>query len=208
MNTIFSKEDFDRFIQADFIQEKVLFAITKKDGPWEGEALPINGNAHDDSELGVTWKHYHIDWRYVDPRDRERHIRKVGGNLTEKTEYYFLVVPEAQIVEMKWYQAVRYGPFESTERFAPWITILEKEFGGKVCKGKRCPHKGADLSDCVPSKDGTITCPYHGLIIDQETMKVIPHFLNLETLRLSAWQERAIQQPRLLGEDEVKDFKG
>ena len=52
--------------------------------------------------------------------------------------------------------------------------IMKTVFNGKTYMNKRtCPHRGADLSTCVPNESGHITCPSHGWVFDVITGECI-----------------------------------
>ena len=48
--------------------------------------------------------------------------------------------------------------------------VLHKDY--YIHKGK-CPHRGFDLSNEIPNKEGIITCPLHNLKFNAETKKLI-----------------------------------
>lgn len=162
----------------------VTCAITKKKSFWNGRAIPINGKPHTDEELGVSWEHYHIDWRYLNEYERRSAFLRAGLGSAD-TDYYFVVVRAEDVIRLEERQLVRCDlkGFEPAEAFATWLPILEKNYEGVTCKGNRCPHRGADLSNCIPDKKGRITCPYHALVIDKKTMTVVPYFTNMQKMR-------------------------
>lgn len=165
---------------------KVLCAITKKHSCWGGRAIPINGKPHTDPELGVNWEHYHIDWRYFEYEDRVRIFLQASPGLgTSDTDYYFVVVRADEVIRLETRRMLRYDleGFEPARAFAQWLLILEKNFAGVKCKGNRCPHRGADLTNCIPNENGQITCPYHAMIIDKKTMTVVPHFTKIKEMK-------------------------
>ncbi len=152
---------------------KVLCAKTKECClPWEGKWIPINGSSHNDPEIGVLWPHYHVDWRFVGIGEREN-LKNRFYHFQNPTDYYFLVIAEDDVEIIEYRTFHEKSSFEPLDYFANWVPVLAKKYVGMECKGKKCPHKGADLSDCIPNEFGSITCPYHGLLIDNKSMKVL-----------------------------------
>lgn len=153
---------------------KVLCAKTKENSYWKGQYIPVNGKPHKDEELGVDWEHYHVDWRFIPEKDRVKYAGDHGH--FNNTDYYYIVIRKEDVEFLEWRTSEHKTSFEPAQYFAHWIIRLEKEYTGKRCKGKKCPHKGADLSDCIPNSNREITCPYHGLLINSDTMVVTGSF--------------------------------
>lgn len=112
---------------------------------------PVQLPAHRDPELGAPGRHYHFDERFLrEPMpDRETSI---------------LVKMETADTVIEWLPArlwrLRRRDTVARLRLGAGLQGL---YAGQVCQGKRCPHRGADLSQVPADGAGITTCPMHGL---------------------------------------------
>jgi nitrite reductase/ring-hydroxylating ferredoxin subunit len=79
-----------------------------------------------------------------------------------------LVTPIAQITQkFRWHDLVRVAslpPNRVLVRRVRGQLVGVAELGGQIhVFGGGCPHAGQSLQDTVPSADGTVECPRHGL---------------------------------------------
>ena len=130
---------------------------------------PVINHPHTDRENGQNYIHYHADYRFVKhnkagnlPHIQNTHSKHIYVNnnrpvlgIDGQLEYYILPVINEEFAAI-----------------TP-ITFIQNSKLKHNCiyKGK-CPHRGFDLSQ-VPSKNGIITCPLHGLKFDEKTKNLI-----------------------------------
>ena len=130
--------------------------------------IPIIGEPHLDKQLGIDWKHIHIDGRFdnkytaLDKFGRTNTILQIGK---QNTLYPYV---EEIVIKKKKCKRLTTGinpPFRNT------TTPLGRQVGekywsfydsyvGKSCKGKKCPHLGATMMDMGK---GFLVCPLHNL---------------------------------------------
>lgn len=104
--------------------------------------------------------HFHIDPRFV-PLNRYDYD-------VSMQQYRFHSTINASEVEYKEMKCLRRMPTQYSLYKAfgqPFIN----DFTGSDAKCGRCPHKKINLRN-IPSKNGVITCPAHGLQFDSKTM--------------------------------------
>ena len=118
--------------------------------------IPIYNHPHSDKENGQNEIHYHIDSRYV-----------------KNTNIYDLRITlplnQNQTLEYRMLKKIH-----KKEKFITPVSLIKNSKLKHKCihKGK-CPHRGYDLSNEIPNKNGIITCPLHGLQFDKITKKLL-----------------------------------
>lgn len=130
---------------------------------------PIINHVHNDKENGQLENHYHVDYRFI------KH--KGDGNF-----------PEAINKHSKYRFVEKVRPIDEAESKIEYFVmpVINEDFAGItpvnfiqksklkhkcIHKGK-CPHRGYDLYQ-VPSVNGKITCPLHGLEFDEKSGSVL-----------------------------------
>lgn len=126
--------------------------------------FPIINHLHSDRENGQDYKHYHVDYRFVDLKKDENYL------IAKKRHKHHLFAPHSRYDLRKeeiWYREdykIEYYPLKCyRQEFhgTAGDTTKSKLKHRCIHKGK-CPHRGYDLSQVVPV-NGIITCPLHGL---------------------------------------------
>lgn len=133
-----------------------LFSI----GDWIPVLLPM----HQDVDLiGITEKHYHIDFRFVEREVSPRDFSKIiWANMTDS----------GYELEYRRRKCKREMPLDYPHAAAKWFGKLQEKFKCAKLKNSICPHRGIDLSGCQ-SIAGTVTCPAHGLTFSTETCDLV-----------------------------------
>lgn len=122
---------------------------------------PVINHPHSDRENGQNYVHYHVDFRF---------IKTENGRVVNNHSNHFFV--ESARPQDHIHGEIEYVVLPVVNEQFDGITSVEHIKNSKlkhkcIHKGK-CPHRGYDLSQ-VPSVDGIITCPLHGLKFDSET---------------------------------------
>lgn len=142
-------------------------------GKWPTKSFPVIGPRHYDVEFfNVHAPHYHLDLRFINFTDWYRSDkgttvlvgRKADGSLPS-VHYEPMKCLQSQVVIYD--VRSESGPPDAYKQ-------LVTHFEGRKCEGSKqegwtCPHKGTFLGDT----NGVITCPAHGLKIDNRTGKVL-----------------------------------
>jgi hypothetical protein len=163
------KCDVGKYYQVPCVKgtETPPFLNFAKKGQW----IPILLPKHDDPEIGAPFQHYHLDFRFL----TEWSLKKAGfawvlaqphgyGETHQRKFYQEEIVYRRMKCKREMPQYPRH--------IARWMpTLCAKYKGSRLVNGK-CPHKGIDLSGCVPV-NGVVTCPGHGLMWDVETGKMV-----------------------------------
>lgn len=131
---------------------------------WE---VPVLGHAHADPELGVSVKHLHFDTRFLS--------RALIKDLRIKHQVDTRVVPvedgpsvyrisDGKVFLKRARCARLHTRWPELHTKSNMMTSWAKRYRGKaLLKGHICPHRGFDVSNVVPDKDGNIVYPLHGL---------------------------------------------
>ena len=140
---------------------------------------PVIGPMHEDAEIiNFPWEHYHIDWRFVPVRICRSvavkwHSYGLAGVyaivLHARPEVHPKGLPAPVMKRMKCKMEFPEFP----EHVARWLHELRKKYAGcKLKPGMVCPHRGVPLAS-LPSVDGIVTCPAHGLKWNVETGELV-----------------------------------
>lgn len=131
--------------------------------------VAILPHLHKDDFAEYVPIHYHLDNRFTQSDWARRHYSIVdaksnfpvctAGGLTIKK----IVFKRKKCVRLDTGLVVKNVSPEHS--FFIWYNSMK----GKSCKGKKCPHFGAIMSEI----DGQLVCPMHGLIGDIKTEKII-----------------------------------
>lgn len=155
---------------------------------WKGsdttDWLPILGPKHDDNAIiHFPWVHWHLDFRFISDRLLDRLLNRILGTLTwpqENQRFALLIVQHASSVLegpmlrlLKCKRLMPTFPWDSPT----WESVLrrlENVYEGCCFKPARpiCPHQGIPLCG-LPSEDGVVVCPGHGLSWDLRTGKLV-----------------------------------
>lgn len=135
------------------------------------EYVPIIGGLHKDIQFGVTFKHYHVDGRFVYGK---RYINVDNDGKTNQ-----ILVPKqsvknydnyvsAVVIKKKMCKRLTTGidPPPKAKQYHQWYTSMI----GKDCKGKKCPHLGTTMLE----HNGKWICPLHNLFGDPKTETIVP----------------------------------
>ncbi len=145
------------------------------------EWVPVIGKPHDDEKfIGFKPVHLHIDWRFLDQRQRDL-ILDFGKNAPHdlviatvypgdgsgptELEDALSAKDLPKTAFLKCVSKTYYSPFPPyPERPPYWLPALSKAYqDARLLPGRVCPHRGADLSHEMPDAQGIVTCPLHGL---------------------------------------------
>lgn len=123
--------------------------------------VPLIDHPHSDRENGQEEIHYHVDTRYFGNQKLQRGYQiSTSYHRISKDKYrleHFYLKKHTDIIK------------DVTTVFAIKNSKLKHNC---IHKGK-CPHRGFDLTNIAPDKDGVITCPLHGLKFDRHSKKII-----------------------------------
>lgn len=123
--------------------------------------VPLIDHPHSDKENGQEEIHYHADTRYFGKQEHLKHYRVDPNQIRiTKNEY------KLEYFNLKKYRN-QIGAITHTS-----LIKNSKLKHNCIHKGK-CPHRGFDLNNVKPDKDGVITCPLHGLKFDRHSKKII-----------------------------------
>lgn len=115
---------------------------------------PLINYPHSDKENGQKEVHYHVDDRYI-----------------SNTSYKRITLP------LKKDTYLVYRKLNKIKNVISGITpskyIKNSKLKYNCIYKNKCPHRGYDLSNEKPDKNGIITCPLHGLKFNSKTMKLI-----------------------------------
>lgn len=163
-----------------------------------GGLVPINSYLHNDKKIiGVDFRHWHIDWRFVNAKFYQQEL--VGRNETWPISarevgfplVYYTIPPHD--VYLKWasnttkihYRTLKCkrnysaGKF-FTDRFDPindFTKRMESHFRGSKLKQVDgvliCPHKGVHIDTNCKDENGNYVCPGHLLRFNPKTLKCV-----------------------------------
>lgn len=159
-------EDYENWeiINGQLDKRKSLIKTVKKK-----EIYPIINHLHSDKENGQEYKHYHIDYRFVEVDEnsipKKLHSKHIFG---ASNRYNVLAENKTYKIEYHKLKCVRNNNLHITSVLAIKKSKLKHNC---IYKGK-CPHRGYDLSQ-EPIINGIITCPLHGLKFDAVTKEII-----------------------------------
>lgn len=124
--------------------------------------IPLINHPHSDKENGQKEVHYHADTRY-------------NGNQPSLGEKYKIDITDSRPIKnrytTRYFNLVRYKDEHSG--ITPVELIKNSKLKHKCIHKGKCPHRGFDLSNEIPNKEGIITCPLHNLKFNAETKKLI-----------------------------------
>lgn len=112
------------------------------------EYIPVYLPAHNDLKSNQLEIHYHVDFRFIKDTGEFMVARIIINSLTPNKIVY---------LPKKLYRLTHKNTTDKK--------IIEKTITKNFCKGKKCVHKGYDLTNEKP-KNNIITCPLHGLQYD------------------------------------------
>lgn len=164
-----------------------------------GHYIPINSYLHDDKKLiGATFKHWHIDWRFVsdsfwqsevgwynERTARAKSSREGGIPIALMDKSKATHESTTAISENIFYKKRKckrpysvYSFFEDHKTFpAKWVETLSNHFCGSKLKqdGDKliCPHKGILIDKNCKDADGNYVCPGHLLRFNPKTLMCI-----------------------------------
>ena len=154
----------------------------KLDDEYQGESwIPVIGQKHSDAELGVTFDHYHIDWRFVPQRFFAMSLARsaiagkphqtvisntTSGRWPHKIDRRPVLKLRKCRREMPDFPASPKKAFSDLES-----SMIES--GARLVRGHVCPHRGFDLR-AFDKGDGTAVCPGHGIHWNLKTGEIIP----------------------------------
>lgn len=172
--------------------------------PTKDEFIPINSHLHEDKKvIGVDFKHWHIDWRFVSKRMWDAKIKGGENNWNQtqassegKLEVKLVVVLSGtqkgisvsrnvsdETIYYKKRKCIRpYSAplfYEHDIHRMPkgWPQELSKVFCNsklkKVGDSLICPHKGTHIDKNCKDTNGNYVCPSHLLRFDPITLKVV-----------------------------------
>jgi hypothetical protein len=125
---------------------------------------PIINHLHHDKEHGQDYYHYHIDFRFIALKKPKSnmHVHPIlgpMGHIYAPSIRYDLKddVSKDYKIEYHAFKCLR------TKQHGIAGTVYTDKLSEPYVKNNKCPHKGYDLSQETPDKDGIITCPLHGL---------------------------------------------
>ncbi len=114
---------------------------------------PINGQKHDDAELGVPQRWGEAVLASILPST----VIRTGSEVTIK-------VADRRLT------CRRDMPLFPRNRNPPWLPDLESRYADVVAKGcVTCPHRGLRLASLPVDERGVVTCAGHGLQWDRAT---------------------------------------
>ncbi len=123
---------------------------------------PVINHFHSDKENGQDYKHYHVDYRFIEMK----------GDRPKKRSKNHVYAPEVRISK----GSIEYYPLECIRQENLFITpkeLIKKSKLKHNCIYKnKCPHRGYNLSN-EPIIDGVITCPLHGLRFNSITKQIL-----------------------------------
>jgi len=151
-----------------------------------GEYVPVNGDWHDDPELGADFIHLHYDWRFI-PKNRFDNISRAAAiNLfwMGRADAIFLVNQQIEWRPLKCYRLTVEEPVNLTTNRSAWSRTnpdihdrwqnFEQRYAETRLPSCRiCPHRGFDLRHIPPDEDGNILCPGHWLKWNAQTGELV-----------------------------------
>jgi hypothetical protein len=155
---------------------------------------PVMGPRHDDEELGFYHQHYHIDLRFLTPRQAQKMRREYQHSAGRHgVPSLMLAAASRPLHATRDHPAMpepvlRIRRCMTTEHAYPVTFALETGYRhrqmaesyanrrcGRDSSGQLiCPHKGFALGSLTPDAEGRVVCPLHGLVIDTRSGTVVP----------------------------------
>jgi hypothetical protein len=169
----------------------------------KGGFIPINTHLHSDEKLiGFKYKHWHIDWRFVDGRlwkqkieggrngwsafatsEGKQEVANViiydaSGATGHQNTVFFDDVVYRRVKCKRHYRAGSFHDLDIHKHPVDgWVLKMPKVFCNSKLKevdGKLiCPHKGAHIDRNCKDSEGNYVCPAHLLKFDPITLKVV-----------------------------------
>ena len=142
--------------------------------------LPILGPKHDDNALiHFPWVHWHLDFRFISSRLLNRLFTNPTQPQRDQRFDLTVIQVASSVLEgpmlrrLKCKRLMPTFPWDSPT----WESVLrrlENVYEGCCFKPARpiCPHQGIPLCG-LPSEDGVVVCPGHGLSWDLRTGKLV-----------------------------------
>jgi hypothetical protein len=144
--------------------------------------LPVVGNWHEDSDIGINVYHYHYDVRFFTERYMNRDGKSAMTRIATEAANVFVKGTDAdknnppKVVYKRRMMRREMPDFPDKDysfKKPKLLIILEEKFKDVKMICMTCPHRGMRLKG-LPTKDGTVVCNGHGLKWDLATGKVIP----------------------------------
>lgn len=121
--------------------------------------LPIINHIHNDIENGQIESHYHLDYRFI------KH--KKDNNFPSIINKHSYHIFGSEIRPLKNFGKLEYHILpvinEEFSGITPLKMISKSKLKHKCIYKGKCPHRGYDLSQVEPNKEGIVVCPLHGL---------------------------------------------
>jgi hypothetical protein len=126
-----------------------------------GVGVPIIGKLHADPQFGVSYKHYHVDARFLNAGQ----YGVIGGKTNRIVFDSDIVKYEVRLKKCRNKNTginppPKNGPFKHIG-YHNWVESMV----GKSCKGKKCPHFGTAMAEI----NGRLVCPLHNLVGNMQT---------------------------------------
>lgn len=122
------------------------------------QIIPIWHN--DSKDFGIKTSHYHIDGRFVANTSNVARYFRVTDGMTATLVSNELSLGKTQEMSEIFYKKKKCIRVETG---VPGVKFHKpaffEKYKGKSCKGKKCPHWGAKMTNI----DGVLVCPMHGL---------------------------------------------
>lgn len=137
--------------------------------------MPVIGHLHEDKGHGLEEMHYHLDWRFI-PEGILQHQQEAYKQLkwlkNTKNTHFYTPLTEKNIKGEPFFNKMKYlrhfRKFPERETF----NNLAEKYKDCTMKNMVCPHKGTNLTSCIPVNN-VVICPCHGLKWNIETGKLI-----------------------------------
>ena len=124
--------------------------------------IPLINHLHNDIENGQLEPHYHADSNYFN-----KHIYQ-DTNDEDIRVYPNKLKPNESLEYISLYKFGEYNTGITPTKFIKNSKLKHK----CIHKGK-CPHRGMDLTNVLPNKEGIITYPLHGLQFNNKTKQLL-----------------------------------
>lgn len=145
--------------------------------PYGNVWVPVIGPKHSDPDIGATWQHYHIDWRFVSDRMFENCSLSVTGtphgSVISHDNYRLHdgIKGTPSLKRRKCKRVMPSFPARPCGVFAS-MEASQRQRCDRLKDGHTCPHRGIDLRPFVQA-DGTAICPGHGMRWDLRTGELL-----------------------------------
>jgi hypothetical protein len=144
-------------------EQEIWMDLTTKKHKTTLHILPVINHPHSDMENGQKEIHYHLDYRFIKHKnDREfptiknTHSSHIfGSEIRPKKDFGDLTYFLLPVIN------------EDFKGITPVSFIKKSKLKHKCIHKGKCPHRGYDLSQVTPDKNGVKTCPLHGLKFDK-----------------------------------------